>query len=191
MVMVARSIVALIVTLNASTVTADVAEFTSAQTWHDAVGGDYSTINFTGYADGTVIDDEYAASGLAFTSLNFIFASAGFVNDTWGLFGPNGIRFAFDTPQNWIALDYPGGVQFQLFSRGQLLYTSTFFQPGGLGNFAGLVSDTAFDEVYLLKPFPTNQVFIDDLHWGPAVPAPTSVAMFVFGALIAPKRRRS
>jgi hypothetical protein len=175
----------------ASGARADVAEFTSAQAWQGAVEENYSTIDFTGFPDGTAISNQYSNLGVTFSGLAFIFASAAAVNDNWGLFGPAGLRFTLDTPQHSVAVDYSGAVQFQLFNDGQLLHTSTFFQPGGLGNFAGLISDASFDEVYLFRPFPVNQVFIDDLHWSTSIPAPGALAFVALGALGMPRRRRS
>lgn len=188
--MLIRCWVVVAVFLVSSSATADVVAFTNREVWQVAVGGNYSTIDFTGYPDGTVIDNEYVDQGLTFTSLTFTFASAAAVNDDWGLFGPAGVRFTFDSPRNWVAVDYPGGVKFQLFNDGELLYTSEFFQPGGLGNFAGLVSDMSFDEVYIFRPPPfVNEVFIDDLHWGPAIPAPGAVALCCVIGLSARRRR--
>jgi len=185
-----RVFILIAATATAIPVQADVVEYTDADVWQSAVNGTYSTIDFTGFPDGTPITNQYANQGVTFTGPEFTFASTGFVNDGWGLHGPAGVHFTFDSPQNCVAVDYPGGVKFQLFSQGVLVYTSTFFQPGGLGNFAGLVSDVGFDEVYLYKRsgFP-NDVFIDDLHWG-AIPAPSAIGLFLIASLPKARRRR-
>jgi len=185
-----RVFILIAATVTAIPAQADVVEYTDADVWQSAVNGNYSTIDFTGFPDGTPISSQYANQGVTFTGPEFIFASAGFVNDGWGLHGPAGVHFTFDSPQNCVAVDFPGGVKFQLFSQGALVYTSTFFQPGGVGNFAGLVSDTGFDEVYLYKRsgFPNN-VFIDDLHWG-AVPAPGALSLLSIAPLRSRRTRR-
>src|SRR5437870_10741074 len=178
------------VIISASRAIGDVTVFANKPGWEAAVRGNYSTIDFTGFADGTPISNQYLSEGVTFSGLAFIFASAIFVNDGWGLHGPGGLHIAFGSRQNWVGVDYPGAVEFQLFNDGQLFYTSPFFQPGGVGNFAGLVSDTNFDEVYIFRPAPfENQVFIDDLHWGPAIPAPGALGLFFVTALSSRRRR--
>lgn len=170
---------------------AQVLQFTNEGSWQTAVGGQYSTIDFTGFPDGTQISNQYQPLGITFSGFAQIWDTASAANDHFGLFGTNGLRFTFATPQNWIAVDYPGGIRFNLFSQGQLLYTSTFFAPGGLGNFAGLISIMSFDEVYLDKgpPF-ANSVFIDDLHWDAPVPAPSALMLFAAAAFGAQSRHR-
>jgi len=177
------------ITISASA-RAEVVSYTARSTWEAIVSG-FSTISFLGFPDGTPIADQYAAQGLHFLGFNQIFGpTIGYQNDLWGLFGPNGVRFTFDNPQNWIAVDYPGAVAFRLYHDGELMYSSPFFQPGGLGNFAGLVSDTPFDEVYILKPIPSQtSIFIDDLHWGSAVPAPAGLTLLLFTAVHLRRRR--
>ena len=162
--------------------------FSSKPLWQAAVNGDYNSINFTGFSDGTPINTQYAESGLAVNGPAFIFGTSAFPNDGWGLHGPAGVHLTFDTPQNWIAVDYPGAVRFQLFMQGDLLFTSMFFQPGGIGNFAGLVSDRTFDEVYLYKSTSPNVIVIDDLHWG-GVPAPGAIGLLGIASLFSRRRR--
>lgn len=186
-----RLMVVISVTLIAPLSRAEVVEYTDAQAWHDATGGQYSTIDFTGFADGTSINNQYQDLGITFTPPTFIFESAGFVNDGWGLHGPAGVRFDFDSPQNWVAIHHPGTAQFRLYNQGELIYTSSYFFHGGLGNFAGLASTIPFDEVYIFRPPPNaNQVFIDDLHWGAPVPVPSALALLGITGLLTRSRRR-
>jgi hypothetical protein len=173
---------------------AAVASYTDATAWQSAVNGQFSTIDFQGFPHDTFITDQYSEQGIVFTGENLITGPTPlYENDQWGLFSPNGTRFFFDAPQNWIAIDYPGAIRFDLFNAGQLIYTSPFFQPGGVGNFAGLVSDSPFDEVYLYKSVPPSQnsIFIDDLHWGAPVPAPGVLTLLCIGALRSTRKRRS
>ena len=88
-----------------------------------------------------------------------------------------------------IAVDYPGGMQFELYREGELIYTSSEFGSVGAGLFAGLVSSEPFDEVLLNDWDPWLQVFIDDLHFGPPIPAPSVLAVLAAG-LLAPRRSR-
>ncbi len=97
------------------------------------------------------------------------------------------IELLFDSPQLWIAVDYPGDVRIQLFDRGALIFTSSDnFPGGGLGFFAGLASTEFFDGVIISDPT-DDAVFIDDLHFG--VPAPSTLALLAFAALTACRRR--
>jgi len=170
---------------------AAVSSYTNRASWESAVSNDFTTIDFLGLPHDTFITDQYAADyGVTFFGENLITGpTPGFANDHWGLFSPNNNRFAFSLPQNWIAVDYPGAIKFQIFNQGLLIYTSPRFLPGGLGNFAGLVSDAAFDEVLLFKhPGGGTSVFVDDLHWGAAVPGP-GVAGIAFIAAACARRR--
>lgn len=170
---------------------ADVVEFTDANAWQDAVG-QVTTIDFTGLPDTTPITDQYSDSGITVDEPAFIFGpTLAAQNDKWGLHGPAGLRLYFDSPQNWVAIDHPGVAQFELYSEGELVHTSSLFFHGGLGNFSGLVSDTSFDEVYIFKPDPpyNNNVFIDDLHWG-TVPAPGALSLLFIASVLRTRHRR-
>jgi hypothetical protein len=61
--MFTRCCIGLGVALVASGARADVAEFTSAQAWQGAVEENYSTIDFTGFPDGTAISNQYSNLG--------------------------------------------------------------------------------------------------------------------------------
>ncbi len=173
--------------LVASPVYAGVQEFTDKDEWIDAVG-EFTTIDFTGFPDGTFITDQYADLGVLFTDGNdTIHNTCGYENDCWGLRGSDTITIAFDSPQAYIAVDYPGGMKFQLFSEGRLIYTSGDFGLGGAGNFAGLLSTDLFDGA-LLYDWIDGTVFIDDLHFG--VPAPGSLPLLALGALTQRRRRQ-
>ena len=121
---------------------------------------------------------------------NLFLNDNGFPNDGAGLFGGGftPIAVSFDSPQAWIAVDFPGDVQFELFREGELIYTSSEFGIGGVGNFAGLVSSEFFDAAVILDP--TDQsVFIDDLHFG--VPVPSALVLLALAGLFSGGRRRS
>ena len=161
--------IALTLMLLSAPASADVIEFTDKDEWIDAVG-EFTTIDFTGFPEGTWITDQYADLGILFTDGDdWIHHTCGYVNDCWGLAGGDGdeqITLAFDTPQLWIGVDYPGAMKIELFNEGRLIYTSSDFGGGGAGKFAGLLSTDLFDGA-LLYDWIDGTVFIDDLHFGP------------------------
>jgi hypothetical protein len=168
---------------------AGVVEFTDKDEWFAAVG-DVTTIDFTGFEKGTLITDQFEELGVVFNGLgHFIVQSRGF-EDGWGLHRvgdpSNPIDLFFTRPQLWIAVDFPGFVQFELFNDGKLLFTSSLFGGGGHGFFAGLVSTELFDAVLITDP--TGDVFIDNLHFG--VPAPGTLALLGLAAALPSRRRR-
>ena len=164
-----------------------VQEFTDKDEWIFAVG-EFTTIDFTGFPDGTFITDQYVDVGVVFMDGddNIRFSPTGFPNDQWGIDGNTAIHLSFDSPQAYIAVDYPGGMKFELFSEGRLIYTSSGFGLGGVGNFAGVLSTDLFDGA-LLYDWVLGSVFVDDLHFG--VPAPGSLVLLALGALTQRRRR--
>ncbi len=152
--------------------------------------GDVTTIDFTGFEKGTLITDQFEELGVIFNGVNhFIDQSDGAYEDGWGLyrvgeFSP--IDISFTTPQRWIGVDFPGDIQFELFSKGQLIYTSSgFTDEGDPPGFGGLISTELFDAVHITDPL--GDVFIDNLHFG--VPAPGTLALLGL-TIVLPKRRR-
>ena len=150
---------------------AAVVEFHDKGDWINAVGG-FVTVDFTGFAAGTVVTDQYSDLGVLFADANdqiVCCSNVVYPNDGAGLDGNGNITLVFDTPQAWIAADFPGRLQIQLFANGELLYMSGIFGVGGFGNFGGLVSSEPFDTAVLMD-FPVDfEAEIDDLHFGPPV----------------------
>ncbi len=161
-------------------------EFTDKEEWIAAVGR-FTTIDFTGFPDGTFITDQYADLGILFTDGNDnIFLNDGaFPNDGAGLDGNGDISVAFDTPQAWIGVDFPGFLTIELYTEGRLFFTSNLW-GGGVGNFLGLISSELFDAAVLIDPL--DQAAIDDLHFG--VPAPSALWLLAVAALLPRRRRR-
>lgn len=158
--------------------------------WESAVG-DFTTIDFTGYPQGTFITNQYEALGILFTDGQDVISQAGsYHNDGWGLTGAfQSISVAFDSPQSWIGVHFPGIVQFKLYNEGQLLYTSSEFDPPGIFGFAGLASTVPFDAATIFDP--SGNVNIDDLHFGPPIPGPGALTLLTLAALSMRSRRRS
>ena len=166
-----------------------VEEFTNKDEWIAAVG-QFTTIDFTGFPDGTFITDQYVDLGILFSGGNeHIFLNQGFINDGAGLNSGffTDIVMEFGTPQLWIAVDFPGDVQFELFREGVLIYTSSEFGIGGVGNFAGLVATDPFDMAVILDPT-GGTANVDDLHFG--VPSPGALWLLAVAALLPRRRRR-
>ncbi len=97
------------------------------------------------------------------------------------------MHLSFDSQQLWLAVDYPGAVQIDLFSGNIPLHSSVFI-TGGQGNFAGVISIELFDTVVISDP-EIGDVFIDDLHFG--VPSPGVIALLALGGLRGRRRRDS
>ena len=170
---------------------AGVMEFTDKDAWIAAVGRS-TTVDFVGFLVGTFITEQYAGLGIHFTDGNDSippFDPITFPNDGWGLDGNGNINVSFDSPQLWIAVDYPGFMQIELFWQGQLFYSSNRFLPGGVGNFAGLLSTNLFDAAVLMDVPIDSEAEIDDLHFG--VPSPGVIAFLVLGGLRGRRRRDS
>jgi hypothetical protein len=165
---------------------AGVLEFTDKDDWIAAVGP-FTTIDFTGFPNGTFITDQYSEVGAVFTDGNdSIHIAAVFENDGAGLDGNGDTEVAFLSPQAWLAADFPGDLQIDLYVGDQLLHSSVFI-AGGAGNFAGIVSTDLFDRVILIDPS-GPQVAIDDLHFG--VPTPGAIWLLGLAALCPARRRR-
>jgi hypothetical protein len=162
---------------------ASVTEFTSKTAWQSAAGV-HTTITFLGWPHNTNITTQYSNLGITFTDgLDLVYFSSGFLNDGVGLNGAfDTIAVAFNQPMNSIAIDFPGALRIRLYANGNPTYESTYFAPGGLGNFGGLVSTEPFDAALI---FGSTSVFIDDLHFGPPIPAPGALALIamIVGAL--------
>ncbi|HRQ74749.1 MAG TPA: hypothetical protein PK098_02400, partial [Phycisphaerales bacterium] len=165
---------------------AGVVQYTNKAAWQSAVGS-YHTIDFTGFQHGMILSTQYQAEhGITFVGQQGFYHSSSMLNDGQGVVGIPGSRMFFDTPQKWIAVDFPGTIVFNLYFQGELIYTSSQFLDFP-SPFAGLISDTPFDEVYLFR-YTTSLVFYDDLYFG--VPAPGALGVFALAALGCRRRRR-
>ena len=155
--------------------------------------GDFTTITFTEVPMPAIITDQYSYLGLTFTDGNdFIDDSTACINDGFGLRGNllgNSITINFAAPITSLALDHPGFEAFKLYSNGQMLFDTGQMGGSGTGKFSGVISSTPFDSVVIQDPV-GQSTLIDDLHFGPPIPAPGTLALIAAAALLGQTRRR-
>ena len=176
---------------------ADVIEiFEDQAAWESALSAQES-IFFNELGGGFIIvTDQYADLGVLFTDGNDFINDAPTLPDGFALNGMGtpfliDINLAFDRPRTAVAMDFPGTGQFQLFSEGELIYTSTWdIAPPGETIFLGLLSDQPFDAVRILDPT-GSLAFIDNVFFGDVIPTPGAMALFAVAALTARRRRRA
>jgi hypothetical protein len=170
---------------------ADVAQFQNdKEGWVDAVG-EFTTIDFTGFPEFTWITDQYAHLGAHFVdgADQIQHYEEGYPEDGWGIDGNSEIRVTFDDPINWVAAHFPGIHGFDLYQGDELIYTSSPFGGGGPGHFGGLLSDEPFDEIRIWDL--DGNTNIDNLYFGPPIPAPGALMLLGLGALLPARRRRA
>jgi MYXO-CTERM domain-containing protein len=169
---------------------AEVIEFIDSAEWEANVG-DFVTINFTEYPPGTVVTDQYRDLGILFTDGNDVIDEWSGYNDGFGLWGPafDDVTVQFASPQSQIAVHFPGAVQFILYGDGELIYESSVFSDG-YSTFAGLVSTEPFNAAVIRDPT-LDGVAIDDLHFGPPIPAPGALSLLALGFIGSARRRRT
>lgn len=170
---------------------ADVIQFDDRTAWETAAG-QYTTISFVGFPANTIITTQYAQQGVTFTDgIDLVLTGSNiFPNDGFGLNGAFAtIAVSFSQPMSSIAVDFPGFVRFRLYDGEELLFENvTSFGIGGVGNFGGLVSGRPFDSAVIFDAT-DGFVFIDDLHFGPPIPAPAVGALFAAPWLVSRRRR--
>jgi len=169
---------------------ADIIEYIDKEEW-EAAAGSWSTADFTGFPDNTPIDEQYAYLGVHFVDgYDFVVLDpeyTTFPNDGAGLDGNEIVDLVFDAPMYWIAADFPGLLFIDLYYDDELFYSSDVFGVGGVGNFGGLVSTEPFNRAVVWDY--DDNVAMDDLHFGPPIPAPSATAL-IGAALLAARRRR-
>jgi len=165
-----------------------VALYFNRTTWEAAVDS-FSTAPFTGFGPGTVITTQYAEIGANFVDGFYtVHFAGGFPSDGVGLDGNGDITVQFAQPMSHIGIDYPGFMEVELYSNGTLLYHSPLTGGAGAGFFLGVVSTIAFDRIVLIDF--GDEAAIDNLSFGPAIPAPGALPLLALAAGLAPARRR-
>ena len=167
---------------------ADLVEYRDKAEWQAAVG-EFATLDFTGFQNGEVLSDQYSDLGVLFPDGNDTvrLSPSIFLNDGWGVKDNDGpITIHFDTPRRAFAADYPGFVSFFLYRTGDLVGHVDFL-PGGVGNFAGVVSEVTFDMVEVVD-VTGGDVLMDDLYF--SIPSPGSIALLIATCARTGSRRR-
>ena len=147
-----------------------------------------TTLSFTEFPLNTTITDQYSEFGITFEGLNFVTGPfpGTFPNDSWGLRIFNGNDLYFDEPINAIAADFIGALRLDIYYGDTFLFR---FQNPHPHVFTGGISEIPFDHVKVYDPFDFLTV-IDDLHFGPPIPAPASIVSLVLPWLFTRRRRR-
>jgi len=172
---------------------ANVQEFLDFDEWQNAAG-DFTFIGFTEYPQGTILTDQYADLGVTFPEANATIIENNSFEDGHGIFrdtpsGFDNIWVEFDQPISGIGVDFVGGIQFELFNEGQSIYLSNdFFAFHGANEFTAVISDQPFDKARIFDP--GGVTAIDNLYFGPPIPAPGVLGGFAIAALCFHRRRR-
>jgi len=140
-------------------------EYTLRPQW-EAATGSVQTADFQGFASGTTITDQYAALGMTFTQGDeYVRISANYSRDNHGIDGNGDVEISFSSPQNAIGCDFPGGMQLDLYSGPNLIYSSNVFGGVGIIGFAGIVAQQNFDRV-VISDWTDSFAHLDDVSIG-------------------------
>jgi hypothetical protein len=153
----------------------------------ESVTGDFTTIGFSEYPHGTWIFEQYAHLGVHFIDGSDIvlFAPETYPRDGYGIDGNYEVHLVFDMLITSIAVDFPGALGIDVYKDGEFVESTGYWGVGPI--FVGFVFDEPFDEAIIWDD--DHQVNIDDLHFGPPIPAPSALAVLAVG-LLGPRRRR-
>ncbi len=171
---------------------ASVTAITNKQQWLDLVGH-HTFIGFTEYPEFTTITTQYASLGVVFPDGNDFISESGAYGDNHGLVGvdptiPGRIGMSFDLPRYAIAFDHTDRTQVELYSNDQLIFSSILYS-GGFTPFIGFVSTVPFDRALALDPIGLV-VTLDNIYFGPPIPAAPALAALALAALFPTSRRR-
>ena len=169
--------------------TATVTVITNKPQWISAIGT-HSRIGFDEYPPDINITTQYASLGVTFTDGDDVTDYNPVYLDDHGLISdPAHFRMEYSIPVRGLAIELPGIMSFTLYDHGTLVYSSGVV-VGEFTPFYGVISTTAFDEVIVIDP--TGVVLnIDNLYFGPAVPAPGALLILLCGFASQSTRRRA
>jgi hypothetical protein len=165
---------------------------TNAAQWQ-AKAQNFTTLTFTDHPPFTIITNQYADAGITFTDGNDFIRATTSYSDGQGLMSidPGGlgtIHASFDSPILSLAIEYLGGLQFELHAGGEMIFTSILYSAG-FTPFVGVVSTVPFDSV-IIRDYDDDIVSVDNLHFG-TIPGPSAIVIVCLGAMAStPNRRR-
>ena len=181
---------ALSISLLAATAHAEDQTFEDFNAW-SSESQPVTTIDFD-MPPGTFVVDQYSDEGVIFPGYDI--TDYGFyAQDNLGLSGFEEIHAIFDSPRTSIGMHFPSIIQVELFNDGELIYDSGSVGAQEIDNFFGVVTEQPFDRALISDPQgfpPAFTVNIDNLYFGPPVPAPGALTIFAASVLLAPGRKR-
>jgi len=186
------AIICTFIAVVAQSAVCDVQVFSDNEKWQNNTDG-FTFIGFTEYPQGTILTDQYADLGVTFPEANAAVLESDFLfEDGHGIFrdtpsGFDNIWVEFDEPVTAIAVDFLGLIQFELFTDDKSIHLSNPYSDNG-GGFAGLISEQSFDKARIFDP--GGVTAIDNLYFGPPIPAPGVLGGFAIAALCFHRRRR-
>jgi hypothetical protein len=172
---------------------ATVTVITNPQQWQSAVSS-YSTLTFTDLPHQTVVTTQYSHLGITFTDGNDLtHISPSFPSDGHGLHSSDdpqlgSIHMALGPPRFWLAFDFIGTFRVDLGNQGQVFFTSAQYSAG-FTPFVGFISTEPFDAAIARDWFDPT-VAVDNIHFGPAIPAPGALVTLSLGVIAFAGRRR-
>lgn len=121
---------------------AQVTEYTSRPAW-EAVVGTSQCADLLDLPNGTTVTNQYASIGMTFTQNNdIVYVSGVFVVDGAGVNCNGDMEIVFSSPRSALGCDFPGALQFSVYSGAALVHSSSNFGSSGTGFFAGITSTT-------------------------------------------------
>jgi hypothetical protein len=160
--------------------------------WSQAAPG-FTTIDFTGFDLGTTIYDQYADLGVLFTSIGppkIAYAPSALLQDGWGVDANwHTLELTFLQPMHAVAWHH-NSYFMEIYSGTELIAITPFLGSPAVGQkFGGLTSTIPFDRVRI-RTSTISQVWIDNIYFASAIPAPAVWMVFAAIPFGASRRRR-
>jgi len=168
---------------------ADLQVFFDYDQWFEAANMTVTEIDFTGFANGTPIIDQYADVGLTLDPWANIYQSGTLLNDGWGVQASNvpGGRFraVLDAPRYAFAASWSGDDE-PIFRMGEEVVAVSDGYAGDPWLFVGYISDEPFDSVEFWRT-----PVVDNIWFGAPVPAPGALTLLLTIGLARRRRARA
>jgi len=157
--------------------------------WFAAANTEVTEIDFTGFAFGTPITDQYADVGLLLDPWANIYQSGNLHNDGWGVHAdavPGGrFQAVLDAPRYAFAASWSGSDA-PIFRMGEEVVAMSDDYGGSPWLFVGYISDEPFDSVeFWITPS------VDNIWFGAPVPAPGALTLVLTIGIARRRRARA